>query len=163
MHSYVVALGSNMRHHCFGAPRAILTAAVQAMEAAGLRIERIAPVVNSAPLGPSRRRYANSAVLISTTLAPPALLDTLHIIENAFGRVRRGSPWRARTLDLDVVLLSGGMWSDAFLTVPHAAFRERAFVLGPIAAITPRWRDPLTGLTVKHLLARLTRPAAPPR
>ena len=72
MHSYVVALGSNMRHHCFGAPRAILTAAVQAMEAAGLRIERIAPVVNSAPLGPSRRRYANSAVLISTTLAPPA-------------------------------------------------------------------------------------------
>ena len=87
LHRYVVALGSNVRHHRLGAPRAILQAAVTAMEAAGLVVERVAPVLSSAPLGPSRRRYANGAALVATRLDPPALLALLHDIEHAFGRV----------------------------------------------------------------------------
>ena len=39
--------------------------------------------------------------------------------------------------------------------MPHPRFRERRFVLEPLAEVAPDWRDPVTGLTVAELLARL--------
>ncbi len=118
------------------------------------------PIIESAPVGPSRRRYANATVLVSTTLNPPALLLRLHEIETHFGRVRRGRHWGARTLDLDIILWSGGIWadSDPELAIPHPAMRTRDFVLTPAAMIAPRWRDPVTGRTLRQLQSRLTRP-----
>lgn len=42
------------------------------------------------------------------------------------------------------------------LTVPHPRFRERLFVLIPLAEVAAAWRDPVTGRTVQELLnARL--------
>jgi len=38
------------------------------------------------------------------------------------------------------------------------AFRTRRFVLDPAVEIAGHWRDPLTGLSLRHLAARLTRP-----
>jgi 2-amino-4-hydroxy-6-hydroxymethyldihydropteridine diphosphokinase len=48
------------------------------------------------------------------------------------------------------------------LTVPHPRFRDRLFVLQPLAEVGPSLRDPVTGLTVQQLLARL-QPAPPAR
>ncbi|MFA9200332.1 MAG: 2-amino-4-hydroxy-6-hydroxymethyldihydropteridine diphosphokinase [Cypionkella sp.] len=157
-----MALGSNQRHARHGGPRRVLAAALTALGQAGLAVEAASPVMASAPLGPSRRRYANAAALVASALAPEELLTTLQGIEQAFGRRRRGARWRARPLDLDLVLWSGGAWASARLTVPHPQFRHRAFVLAPAAAIAPAWRDPLSGLTVRQLLARLTRPSPLP-
>ena len=154
---YVIALGSNVRHPRHGPPPAVLRAALAAMAQEGLEIEAASPIIASAPLGPSRRRYANAAARVATLLMPPALLALLQQIEASFGRVRRGARWGARTLDLDVVLWSGGPWHSRTLTVPHPAFRERLFVLGPARAVAPHWRDPHTGCTMRHLHAQLTR------
>jgi 2-amino-4-hydroxy-6-hydroxymethyldihydropteridine diphosphokinase len=60
-------------------------------------------------------------------------------------------------IDLDIILWSGGAWGEKGLTVPHAAFRERDFVLRPLLAIVPAWRDPVSGLSVRQLAARLGR------
>jgi 2-amino-4-hydroxy-6-hydroxymethyldihydropteridine diphosphokinase len=60
-------------------------------------------------------------------------------------------------LDLDIILWSEGSWAGPELIVPHPEFRRRFFVLEPLAEIAPRWRDPLTGLTIRQLLARLRR------
>lgn len=136
----------------------MLAAALRALADAGVTIIAAAPMLQSVPLGPSRRRYANSAALIETALAPPALLALLKQIERQFGRNPRAARWSARVLDLDIVLWSGGAWSSPGLTIPHIAFRERAFVLAPAQAVARDWRDPLTGLTVQQLHARLTRP-----
>ncbi len=84
------------------------------------------------------------------------MLDELKRIEAAFGR-RRGQRWSDRVIDLDIVLWSGGAWSSAGLTVPHPEFRNRDFVLGPLLRVAPDWRDPVTGLSMRHLAARLTR------
>ncbi|MCW1383135.1 2-amino-4-hydroxy-6-hydroxymethyldihydropteridine diphosphokinase [Novosphingobium sp. KCTC 2891] len=154
---YLIALGSNVRHARHGAPAAVLRAAVAAMQDAGLAVRAFSPVIASAPLGPSRRRYANAAALVETPLAPRALLARLHAVEQAFGRVRRGARWGARTLDLDIVLWSGGKWRDKALVIPHREYRARHFVLVPAARIAADWRDPHTGLAVKHQAARLTR------
>lgn len=163
LHRYLVALGSNVRHARHGLPPQVLAAALRDLAVQGLDIEAVAPVIASAPLGPSLRRYANSAALVKTGLVPEQLLALFKQVERKFGRRLRGRRWGRRVLDLDIVLWSGGAWSSPGLTIPHPAFRERAFVLGPAAAIAPHWRDPLTGLTIKQLQARLTRRCRLPR
>jgi 2-amino-4-hydroxy-6-hydroxymethyldihydropteridine diphosphokinase len=154
---YLIALGSNRRHHRHGLPRAVLAAALAALAGEGVTVEMTSPVLHTAPLGPSRRRYANAAALVRTALPPPDLLARLKAVERAFGRRRGGQRWAARVLDLDIVLWQGGAWTGAGLSIPHRAFRQRAFVLTPATRIAPRWRDPVTGLTLRQLSARLTR------
>lgn len=162
---YLIALGSNRWHHRHGAPRRALAAAITALRRHGLAIRAEAPVIASRPIGPSQRTFANGAVIVETVLDPPALLALLHRIEAAFGRSRRAQAWSARVLDLDIVLWSGGCWASPDLIIPHRHFRDRVFVLGPARAIAPAWRDPLSGLTPRHLHARLTasRPIPKPR
>lgn len=152
-----------MRVPGVGGPRRVIGAAIAAMEAGALKVEAVSPIIASAPLGPSLRRYANACVVLTTELAPPAVLVRLQAIERTFGRRNRGQRWRARPLDLDIVLWNGGVWSEGDLTVPHRAFRERSFVLEPARAIVADWRDPLTGFSLSHLHARLTRPRPLPR
>ena len=154
---YLIALGSNRRHQRFGPPERVLAAALAALDRKGLKLVASGPVVRSAPLGPSRRRYANSAAVVTSKLDPPAMLARLKHIETRFGRRRGGQRWAARVLDLDIVLWSGGMWVGPDLLIPHPQFRQRAFVLSPALAVAARWRDPVTGLTLRHLNARLQR------
>ncbi len=132
-----------------GAPKAVLSNAL------GNAVATSA-VHTTPPLGPGNRRYANAVALIATELDPPALLGQLKSIERAHGR-RPGRRWGNRPLDLDIIGWSGGCWSTRALCIPHVAFRQRRFVLAPLVEIAPDWRDPVTHLTARHLLARLDR------
>lgn len=150
-----------MRVPGIGGPRRVLGAAGTALEQHGLTITATAPVIETAPIGPSSRCYANGAVLAESTLAPPDLLALLQAVERSFGRdrdQRRGARWRARALDLDIILWSGGIWDAPHLSIPHTLFRTREFVLQPASAIARHWHDPLSGLTVGQLHARLRKP-----
>lgn len=147
--SYVIALGSNRRGR-HGAPADEVRAALEAIGG----IVMTSPLYVTPPLGPARRRFVNAAAVIASDEEPPELLARLKAIEAAFGR-RRAQRWSDRVIDLDIILWSGGMWASDGLTVPHPAFRERRFVLDPLLAIVPGWRDPLTGRTIRQLAARL--------
>ena len=138
----------------------MLAAALARLETEGVATLATAPVLLTEPIGPSLRRYANSAAVVETALDPPALLALVKRIEREFGRRTGGQRWTSRVLDLDLVLWSGGAFAGPGLVVPHRLFRARAFVLDPAVRIAPRWRDPVTGFTVRQLHARLTRPAA---
>ena len=156
---YLIALGGNLRHHRHGRPERVLEAALTALQAIpGCTVLARSPILATTPLGPSRRRYANAAAVVTSELEPDRLLPHLQRVERRFGRRPRGRRWAARVLDLDIVLWSGGPWSSAGIVVPHTEFRDREFVLRPAAHIARRWRDPLTGRSIGHLLARLTRP-----
>ena len=133
----------------------MLAAALARLEDEGVEVAAAGPVLLTDPVGPSSRRYANSAAVIATALEPPDLLTLLKQIEREFGRRPGGRRWTSRVLDLDMILWSGGTFSGPGLTVPHPLFRTRDFVLVPAAAIAPRWRDPITGLTVRQLRFRL--------
>lgn len=162
---YLIALGSNRRHGLYGPPPQVVRAAMEEFAAFGTVIAR-ARVIASAPLGAARRQFANAALVLKSDLTPPALLAACKRTERAFGR-RAGKRWGDRVLDCDIVLWSGGNWrsggASSGLVIPHPAYRNRAFVLGPAAAIASRWRDPVSGLTIAQLHARLTSPRPLPR
>lgn len=159
--SYAIAIGSNRRHHRHGGPAGVVTAAIAALSELGA-VTAVSPIIATPALGPAGRGFANAALLLETSLAPDALLAAVKRIERGFGR-RRGRRWGPRVLDLDLLLWSGGAWSGPGLTIPHAQFRLRRFVLDPLVAIAPDWRDPLSGRTIRQLHARLTRRAPRPK
>jgi 2-amino-4-hydroxy-6-hydroxymethyldihydropteridine diphosphokinase len=104
--------------------------------------------------------FLNAVLVGDTALGPRELLDFLLATEHAYGR-QRLSPRAARTLDLDLVLYGGEVIEEADLRVPHPRFRERVFVLGPLAEVAPDWPDPVTGLRARELLKALLRDVKP--
>ncbi len=100
--------------------------------------------------------YLNGALTGKTTLSASDLLARLQSIETTLGRVRPFTN-AARTVDLDLILYGDAVIDDADLQVPHPRFRERRFVLAPLAEVAPDAVDPVTGLTVRQLLDRLPR------
>ncbi len=159
--TYLVALGSNRRHHLYGDPRGVVLAAMEELAAFGTVTAR-SPVIATPAMGAAQRRFANAALVLESELAPPALLAALKRTEREFGR-RRGQRWGDRVLDCDIILWSGGRWASAGLSIPHPEYRRRAFVLAPARAIAPHWRDPASGLRIAQAHARLTRPRPLPR
>jgi 2-amino-4-hydroxy-6-hydroxymethyldihydropteridine diphosphokinase len=100
--------------------------------------------------------YLNAVLVGDTSLGARALLEGLQQIEADFGRERPFAN-AARTLDLDLILFGDALIAEPGLEVPHPRFRERFFVLGPLAEIAPDMKDPLTGLKAWELLRALLR------
>ena len=98
--------------------------------------------------------FLNAAAVGTTALEPRALLEALMAIERERGR-ERPAPGAARTLDLDLILYGARVVEEGGLIVPHPRFRERRFVLGPLAEIAPDLVDPVTGKTVGEILKEL--------
>jgi 2-amino-4-hydroxy-6-hydroxymethyldihydropteridine diphosphokinase len=109
-------------------------------------------IYETAPVGvpEGQPRFLNAAATGSTRLQAPDLLAALLAIEEECGRER---PFHLapRTLDLDLILFGEEIIDRPGLIVPHPRFRERAFVLEPLAEIAPDLRDPVTGKTVREL------------
>jgi 2-amino-4-hydroxy-6-hydroxymethyldihydropteridine diphosphokinase len=144
-----IALGSNL-----GDRAAHLAFALERLRPSVPHL-RIARFIETDPVGVDPQPvFLNGAVAGSTDLSPRAFLDVLLAIERERGRERpfQGAP---RTLDLDLVLYGNRIISEPGLAVPHPRFRERAFVLAPLAEIAGDMVDPVTGLTVGELWQRL--------
>ncbi len=158
-HLYLIGLGSNQRHTLIGTPAKIIEQALAALEMPEIDVFARSSIVSSRPIGPSKRLYANAAAIIASSLDPVEILRQLQAVEQHFGRLRRGQNWRSRTLDLDILLWSGGIWcSDApALAIPHPHMHLRNFVLQPAANIASNWRDPVSGFAIKHLVKRINR------
>jgi 2-amino-4-hydroxy-6-hydroxymethyldihydropteridine diphosphokinase len=100
-------------------------------------------------------RFLNAAAVGECALPPRDLLESLLTVERTFGRERpyAGAP---RTLDLDLILYGDAIINEPGLVVPHPRFRERRFVLAPLAELAAEWVDPVTRLTVATLLDQLS-------
>jgi 2-amino-4-hydroxy-6-hydroxymethyldihydropteridine diphosphokinase len=91
----------------------------------------------SAPVGYNEQPdFINAVVEVSTQLSPQALLDALLEIEHKAGR-QRSFANAPRALDLDLLLYDNVEMQTKKLTLPHPRMFERAFVLLPLAEISP--------------------------
>ena len=148
----VVALGSNIE------PGRHLPAALGRL-AGRLEVVRVSGVYESEPVGaPGTPRFWNAAALIRTELAPARVkLEILRPIEAELGRRRGSDPNAPRTIDLDLVLWSGGPVEDADsgLRLPDPGIASLAHLAVPIADVVPDWVDPESGLRLEALAERL--------
>ena len=155
----VVALGSNLAG-AHGVCEALLEAALATFPAHGLTVTARSGWWRSAAWpDPAEPPYRNGVALVETALTPAETLQALHALERAFGRERHEVN-AARTLDLDLILLGDDIVVDEGLEVPHPRFRDRFFVLGPLAEIAADMVDPVSKLRVGELLRNLLRDAS---
>jgi 2-amino-4-hydroxy-6-hydroxymethyldihydropteridine diphosphokinase len=145
-----IALGSNL-----GDRRAHLNWAVDRL-AEHLTDLRLSSILETEPVDVPEPQppYLNAVVVGKTEIAADALMQALLDLEREQGRTRP-SPRAPRTLDLDLILYGDLVIDTAAVTVPHPRFRERRFVLAPLAELAPEWKDPVTGKSIAGLLAEL--------
>ena len=99
-------------------------------------------------------RFVNAAAAVETGLPPRELLERLLAVERRLGRVRDGTRWSPRFVDLDLLLYGDAIVDEPGLAVPHPLLHERRFVLEPLAELDPELVIPDRG-SVSALLAHL--------
>lgn len=149
-----MGVGSNL-----GDRWANLRRGLEGLRQRGLGIGAVSSVWETEPVGCEAGSpwFLNLVASVETALAPLDLLDVLLGIEAEAGRVRR-RPGESRILDLDLLLFGQLVLEHPRLVLPHPRLRHRRFVLAPLAEIAPAERDPITGLSIEDLLARLDDP-----
>jgi 2-amino-4-hydroxy-6-hydroxymethyldihydropteridine diphosphokinase len=131
-----VGLGSNLGDRWSHLRRAVdqLRAGNRAPVTAVSRVYETAPVGGPEGQDP----YLN--VVVELAVHPGAdpyrLLEECRRLEAAAGRVR-SVRWGPRTLDVDVLWIDGVVLAEPDLTVPHPRWRQRRFVLAPLAELAP--------------------------
>lgn len=149
MHTAYIALGSNLGNRQENLHRAVQ----QLNESGEIKVERVSSFFdNPAVGGPADSPpFLNAAAEVKTTLAPHNLLNKLHEIESAMGRVRvhRNEP---RIIDLDLLIFEDQVIRDHQLDLPHPRMHDREFVLKPLTEIAPDLPHPLLKLTMRELL-----------
>jgi len=144
-HIVYLALGSNL-----GDRRGNLAAALQQLREV-ITIETVSSVYETEPIGYLEQpRFLNIACCGKTWLSAQELLHSTQAIEVAIGRqpTFRNGP---RPIDIDILLYDDLHMQDNQLTIPHPRMAERAFVLAPLAEISPNVVNPVNGQTAASL------------
>jgi len=148
----VLSLGANL-----GDRAGTLRAALTALKDDGL-VAR-STLYETPPWGPVEQPpYLNAIAIVRGPREAAGWLARAHELEQAAGRTREVR-WGARTLDVDVVSVTGDdgvpVLSDGpDLTLPHPRAHERAFVLVPWLTLEPTAVLPGRG-SVADLVAAL--------
>ena len=145
-----LAIGSNL-----GDRETNLRVALQQLQEPRLRLRRTSTIRKTESVGaPTKTAYLNLVAEFETELFPLQLLRHCLSVECQLGRRRLGAN-TPRTIDIDLVLMGAIRMQTAELTIPHARYHERRFVLEPLAEMVPELRDPATGHTIRQILGGL--------
>jgi 2-amino-4-hydroxy-6-hydroxymethyldihydropteridine diphosphokinase len=131
----VLSLGANL-----GDRAGALRAAMTALKDDGLVARSV--LYETPPWGPVEQpSYLNAIAIVRGPRDAAGWLARAHELEQAAGRTREVR-WGARTLDVDVVTVTGDdgapvLSDDPDLTLPHPRAHERAFVLVPWLSLEP--------------------------
>ena len=130
-HKVYISLGSNI-----GDRSGHLVYALRRLDSTpGIRLVNVSSLYETLPWGETEQRnFFNAVAVFDTSLEPLAFLDICQAIENECGR-KRDARWGPRSLDLDLIFYDDLKMESDRLNLPHPLYRERDFVLVPLAEV----------------------------
>lgn len=121
------------------------------------RISKISSVYKTASWGFDSDQFFNICIEVSTNLNPEKLLERVLSIETSLGRERTDTTeYKARIIDIDVLLFEDEIIFYKNLKVPHPRMLDRKFVLVPLAEISPNLKHPVAKKTILICLQSCT-------
>jgi 2-amino-4-hydroxy-6-hydroxymethyldihydropteridine diphosphokinase len=144
-----ISLGTNLGDRLENLRRA--SAALEAK----MQVQDQSPVYQTPPWGfKDQPEFLNQVIRGETELSPRDLLFFLKDIEAQLGR-QPSFRYGPRLIDLDILFYADQVVDAPGLSIPHPKLHERAFVMVPLAILTPDMVHPGLGRKVSDLLADL--------
>jgi len=107
-------------------------------------VTKISSVYKTASWGFKSDDFYNICIELFTGLNPEDLLKAIHKIEVFLGREPNfDTEYKARTIDIDILLFDTEIIFSKELNVPHKEMLHRNFVLIPLAEIAPNLTHPI--------------------
>jgi 2-amino-4-hydroxy-6-hydroxymethyldihydropteridine diphosphokinase len=143
------SLGSNL-----GNRNSYLEQAIEEINDQIGRVDKTSEIYECEPIGfEADTNFLNLCIKVETTLSALDILKIIDQIETKLGRVKNSADfYTSRIIDIDIIFYGDCLFSSDELTVPHPSFRNRNFVLRPLADIDADRIDPLTQLSIQQLL-----------
>ena len=136
----VIALGSNL-----GDRTSYIDQAVAQLSQV-IKVLKVSSKIETEPVSEiAQPNYLNAVLIGDTQLDAENLLKKMQEIETNLGRVRDGTKWAARTIDLDLIIFGDNQIDTKQLKVPHPLAFQRDFVLKPWLEIDPDGEIPGKG------------------
>ena len=105
--------------------------------------------------------FINFVVGFTSELTVHEVVQRLQAIEVLCGRPRDAPRWAPRSMDLDILLYGALICEEPRLKLPRPDLLKRAFMLGPLAELTPDLIHPTAGVTIAELWSRFDAAAHP--
>lgn len=144
----LLLLGANM-----GDIKKTFTHAIAELGKLG-RIVNFSSFYSSPSWGFEASNFLNQALIIETELSPQELLNNILNVEKHIGRVRAGSGYQSRIIDIDIILIKDTIINTKKLIVPHPKMQDRKFVLVPCNEIAADWQHPVLNCSISDLLEK---------
>lgn len=109
----------------------------------------LSPLYETEPIGVlTTTPFVNAVVTIEFDGTPRRLLRFCLDLEERAGRE---GPGPDRSLDIDIILFDDILLQEPDLVIPHPRFRERLFVLVPMADVAPDLPLPPDGRSAREM------------
>jgi 2-amino-4-hydroxy-6-hydroxymethyldihydropteridine diphosphokinase len=96
--------------------------------------------------------FYNQVIKSETHISPNDLMDLLLEIEKELGRTRESGGYKARIIDIDILLYDDIIMHSDLLIIPHPKMHLRRFALEPLCEIAPLLIHPYFNKSIKELL-----------
>ncbi|MDH5408570.1 MAG: 2-amino-4-hydroxy-6-hydroxymethyldihydropteridine diphosphokinase [Gammaproteobacteria bacterium] len=144
MHQVYVSIGSNIE------PARHIKLAIAALHEYYGKLD-ISSVYESEAVGFEGDNFLNLVVAYQTDQDVDKANQTLHEIEDRYGRERNGPRFSARSIDLDLLLYDDLVLQQDKLILPREEILQNAFVLWPLAEIAPDVIHPVEQVSMSQL------------